>query len=509
MKSTKIISIKARTQRPGISTAAIGLLAFSAITSPLAIAADPGWYIGGNIGESKAFIDDKETTKSLLGAGFVTTSIEDDDRDFGFKVFGGYQFNPYFALEGGYVDLGKFGFDATTLPAGTLSAEIKLNGLNVDAVGILPFTEKFSAFGRIGLLYAEAKDTFTGTGAVIVLDPKPGKTDTNYKFGIGVEYDFTPAFGMRMEGERYRINDALGNDGDVDLVSIGALYRFGQSKKSAATAPVAAPAECPQAKAAEKCPSSVIIIPAPRTEEYCSILDIQFEINTDEIQREEKERLAVIGTFLKKYPDNTAVIEGHTDNIGTTDHNMQLSLNRAMSVVDYLVATYGIDRSRLSAVGYGDRYPVATNDTEEGKRLNRRINAVIACATDIEGLEVAPARTTMAMEMEFDKNQTEVKPLYHNHLANVAKYLKANRSVTATVEGHTANLHGTPEEIMAMSKLRAQNVVDYLVTNFAVPRSQLTAEGFGKSRRYAYNTSLEGQQENRRVNIIFNYKQRK
>jgi OOP family OmpA-OmpF porin len=47
--------------------------------------------------------------------------------------------------------MGKFGFTATTVPAGTLSGNIQLKGLNLDAVGILPITEKFSAFGRAGL----------------------------------------------------------------------------------------------------------------------------------------------------------------------------------------------------------------------------------------------------------------------------------------------------------------------------------------------------------------------
>jgi OOP family OmpA-OmpF porin len=52
-------------------------------------------------------------------------------------------------------------------------------------------------------------------------------------------------------------------------------------------------------------------------------------------------------------------------------------------------------------------------------------------------------------------------------------------------------------------------VVAYLVDNFGIDRSRLNAEGFGKTRRFAYNTTLEGQQENRRVNIIINYPKRK
>jgi OOP family OmpA-OmpF porin len=58
---------------------------------------------------------------------------------------------------------------------------------------------------------------------------------------------------------------------------------------------------------------------------------------------------------------------------------------------------------------------------------------------------------------------------------------------------------------MAISKRRAENVVTYLVDNFGIARSRLTAEGFGKTRRYAYSTTAEGRQENRRINILINY----
>jgi OOP family OmpA-OmpF porin len=84
-------------------------------------------------------------------------------------------------------------------------------------------------------------------------------------------------------------------------------------------------------------------------------------------------------------------------------------------------------------------------------------------------------------------------------------FLKANPTVTATVEGHTGNLHGTPAHAQEVSSMRAQHVVDYLVDNFGVSASRLTASGLGSNRRFAYNTSVEGQQENRRVNIIIDY----
>jgi OOP family OmpA-OmpF porin len=208
---------------------------------------------------------------------------------------------------------------------------------------------------------------------------------------------------------------------------------------------------------------------------------------------------------MAKYPDTTAVIEGHADNVGTPEHNLTLSKQRADSVVAYLVDSLHIDRARLTAVGYGDSRPVADNSTEDGKRQNRRVDAVIACVTDTAGLTVAPARMTMALFIDFDKNKANIKPEYDDQLRRVADFMKANPSVSATVEGHTGNLQGTPKLTMEISLRRAQNVVDSLVNTFGIDRRRLTVEGFGDNRRFAYNTSVEGEQENRRVNVIFTY----
>lgn len=490
----------------------LGLVALAVIASPYAAADDAAWYAGASLGQSKANIDNAGISRGLLGGGFTTTAINADDRDTGYKLFGGYQFNKNFALEAGYFDLGSFGFAATTVPAGTLNGNIKLKGLNLDAVGMLPLTERWSAMGRVGVNYAEASDSFTGTGAVNVLNPNPGKREANYKVGLGVQYAVTDSLSIRGEAERYRINDAAGSRGDIDLVSLGLVYRFGG--KTPVSSPKAATQPAPTLKAATPprpasfvaaAPVLVIVPVAAKTEQYCSILDIQFEINQDDIQHEEMEKLAVVGNFMKKYPVTTAVIEGHADNVGTAERNMELSQRRAEHVVSYLVESIHINPSRLQAVGYGETRPIADNSTEEGKRMNRRIDAVIACATDVEGLAVAHARTTMALVIDFDQNKADIGPQYHDELRKVANFLKANPTVTATVEGHTGNLQATPELAMDMSQRRAQNVVNYLADNFGIARTRLAAEGFGQTRRVAYNTSLEGQQENRRVNIIFKY----
>jgi OOP family OmpA-OmpF porin len=100
-----------------------------------------------------------------LDEGFDTTALKDDNHHFGYKAFGGYQFNKYFALESGYFDLGRFGYTANTVPSGGLTGDAKFQGANLDAVVFLPFTEKFSAFGRFGYDYAYTKDVFVGYGS--------------------------------------------------------------------------------------------------------------------------------------------------------------------------------------------------------------------------------------------------------------------------------------------------------------------------------------------------------
>lgn len=462
-----------------------------------AVTADSGWLFGANLGVSRVQIDDAQITARLQGYGLALTSMQDDERDYAGKLFGGYKFNRHFAVEGGYFNLGRFGYDATTSPAGTLSGRIKLQGLNIDAVGILPITARFSAFGRVGLNYAEAKDNFVSTGGVPAsTEPSPSKRDTNYKLGLGLQYDFTEHVGLRGEWERYRINDAVGNDGDVNLYSLGVIVMFGNKPE-------------PAPKAATPPPRVVAPAPVRSKDVYCSVLDLTYEINAQEIQRDDKERLKVLVTFLKKYPETTAEIQGHTDSVGTSQKNMELSRRRAQSVVSYLVNEENIAASRLKAVGYGEERPVADNNTAEGKRQNRRINAVITCATDFEGLGVSGARTVVAMEIEFDPYKHEIKPEYRDELRKVAKFMKANTSVTATVEGHAGKFLGakeiTPKVSMEVSKQRAEAVVKYLVDNHGIARSRLSAEGFGQTRRTAYGDTLAGQQENRRVVIVFNY----
>jgi OmpA-OmpF porin, OOP family len=114
-------------------------------------------------------------------------------------------------------------------------------------------------------------------------------------------------------------------------------------------------------------------------ERLCMTLKVEFATNSAEIQSRYNGEIDKVGEYMKKYPTTTAVIEGHTDNIGSSELNMRLSQQRAENVVKYLVEKFGIDHSRLSAKGYGSTRRIAYNSTADGRQKNRRINAVIDC----------------------------------------------------------------------------------------------------------------------------------
>ncbi|HEX6690089.1 MAG TPA: porin family protein [Burkholderiales bacterium] len=145
--------------------------------------ADTGWYIGGHIGQA----DVKEAS----------------DEDTSFKILGGYQFNKNFAVEGAYIDFGK------TSEGGT---EFKANAWEAVAVGILPVGDRFGVYGKAGFFWGEAK----GGGE------KADSVELTY--GVGVQFDLARNLGIRGEYQRY--TDVGDGASDVDVISVGVVFRF-------------------------------------------------------------------------------------------------------------------------------------------------------------------------------------------------------------------------------------------------------------------------------------------
>jgi OOP family OmpA-OmpF porin len=84
-----------------------------------------------------------------------------------------------------------------------------------------------------------------------------------------------------------------------------------------------------------------------------------------------------LAAFMQKYPSVTIEIGGHTDSIGSEKHNQSLSQRRVDEVVRLLSANYGVESSRLTAIGYGESQAIASNILEAGRAVNRRVEALI------------------------------------------------------------------------------------------------------------------------------------
>jgi OOP family OmpA-OmpF porin len=353
---------------------------------------DAGWYVGGSAGQARAKIDDARITDSLSAAGITTTVIKDNDRHFGFKLYGGYEFNKYIALEGGYFDLGRFGFTANTLPGGGLTGVSKLNGANLDAVLMLPFTAKFAAFGRGGVNYAFAKDDFVGYAPVLVQDPNRSEHSANYKFGGGLQFLFTPSVGMRIEAERYRVPDGVGNKGDIDLFSAGVIYRFGRTPPPpiARAAPIIEPVPEPAPPPPPPPP------PPPVRKKVSFSADSLFDFAKDTVKPAGKQALDVFAVELKGTHYHVITVTGHTDRLGSHDYNQKLSQRRADAVKIYLIEAAGIAPDKITAQGADGSDPVTKPDECVGQQ---RTPALIAC--------LQPDRR---VEVEVDGTKLETAP---------------------------------------------------------------------------------------------------
>jgi OmpA-OmpF porin, OOP family len=105
--------------------------------------------------------------------------------------------------------------------------------------------------------------------------------------------------------------------------------------------------------------------------------NIQFQLNSAELPENSIGKVEEIATFLKRYDQTIAIIEGHSDSSGEQQYNEKLSNLRAAQVKQILVSQFGIDPKRIKTEAYGESKPIASNDTPEGRILNRRVTATV------------------------------------------------------------------------------------------------------------------------------------
>jgi OOP family OmpA-OmpF porin len=190
MKSTAILAV-------------LGLAA-AAFAAPAAAQTTRGGYLGFSAGQS----DFKFTG--------CTSPCDSKGRDY--KLFGGFQFNRYAALEVGYSDMGKTTFGASRLKANAL----ELSGVGTWGVPMGAGGMGLSLLGRLGIYNGDVKSETPSTGATL----KHGTTDLT--FGFGLQADLSRILAVRAEWQRFSKmgGGGLGTKADIDALTVGALWRF-------------------------------------------------------------------------------------------------------------------------------------------------------------------------------------------------------------------------------------------------------------------------------------------
>jgi OOP family OmpA-OmpF porin len=332
--------------------------------------ANSAWYAGASLGQARAAIDDQRLARSLTANGATLTSFNTDERELGFRVFVGKQLNQYFALEAGYFDLGKFGFDATTSGNGSLHGDAGFRGVNLDLVGSWPLAQRLALLGRIGAQYTRTSTHFSGNLLAGVTNPNSSENKSSAKAGLGLEYKLTEALAVRGEVERYRINDAVGNRGDVDVASLSLVYKFGRPAARPYVAP-AQPVVVADAPVAVVAPAPAPA-PQPTSEKVSFAAEALFDFDKAVVKPDGKTALDAMLAKLEGMNTEVMIAVGHTDSVGSDAYNQKLSLRRADAVKAYLVSK-GLDPARLYTEGKGETQPVADNLTADGRAKNRRV----------------------------------------------------------------------------------------------------------------------------------------
>ena len=183
----------------------LSALAALALTAAMTAQADvgPGFYVGAGFGTTEV---SEESIDEFLA----------DDSDTGLKVFGGYTFNEYFAIEASYFDFGEASGTIEDPFFGDIGFSVGVTGLSAAAVARIPVAEMFALFGKVGFASYDLEFDVT-------LDDVSGsesESETDMVYGGGAALSFG-AFEVRAEYEVLNVED-----GDVNMISVSGLYRF-------------------------------------------------------------------------------------------------------------------------------------------------------------------------------------------------------------------------------------------------------------------------------------------
>ena len=182
--------------------------------SDMKLRMDSGFYMGAGVGRA----EQRDFCAAIVGGTC-------DAKDLTWNLFAGYQFNRYFAVEGGYVDFGKATASGFTVGGG-LPAAITTKSKAFEALAVLgvPLNDAFSLYGKLGFFYYDADGV--GSGASFGSTSDSG---TELTYGLGAEYNITRNVSARFEWQRYlSVGSNIPNvsKGDISLIRFATRYKF-------------------------------------------------------------------------------------------------------------------------------------------------------------------------------------------------------------------------------------------------------------------------------------------
>lgn len=228
---------------------------------------------------------------------------------------------------------------------------------------------------------------------------------------------------------------------------------------------------------------------------------IYFATGKATLTKDSLEKLDDMVEILKAHPEVNGEIQGHTDSVGPETLNLNLSQARAETVRDYLVSK-GISAERVTARGFGEIKPIATNDTVNGRATNRRVEfyrhmprkrSLEATATEIPEHWIVEGLT-------FPSGQATLTANAKTILNDVVDRLLDQPGTKYEIQGHTDNV-GSDQLNLNLSEKRAQSVKDYLISK-GILGERLVARGYGEVNPIASNDTAEGRKKNRRVEFV-------
>ncbi|MDX2321311.1 MAG: OmpA family protein [Moritella sp.] len=327
----------------------------------------------------------------------------------GYHMFGsdlGIEDGEALVIGGEYVISPKFGAEVSYLYG---SSDAKVGNADVDN----------SQYTLDGLYYTPTMGNFqpflnAGVGHGSFDAGSADTKETQLNLGLGSRYHFNHKWSARLQA---KMINSLDEERWDSLVTVGISYAFGGSDKATAVVLLDGDGDavldendkCPSTPSGvyvdavgcafdrdgdgvadylDQCPDSpslenldengCAIVVAVIEEPESIKLEVKFANNSADIPESAKAEIKAVADLMTQFTNANIEIAGHSDSSGNADYNKKLSQRRADAVRDTIVNEYGGDAARVTAVGYGQEQPVASNSTKEGRLENRRVMAEVS-----------------------------------------------------------------------------------------------------------------------------------